>query len=255
MLPNPSFELDNNYFGVIPYWSLDSNTISTRSVAQVKFNTYSLKVESNLVGTNNFETISDFVPVNSNYDHTASMYYFADATVTVNGVYIGMACYDDASALLTATFSVNYITTTVTEGYWIRASSTFASVSIPTSTTKAKIVLGMNATGVGRTVYYDGIQFEEGSGTPYEDFEYYLDDPNYPEIIPPTLWDKLEMAFAVVVQIRNPYGFVLNEAYIEDVLAKFYPAHVKVYLEFLNTKDSLAYMVWDESFWDQKYWY
>jgi len=120
-------------------------------------------------------------------------------------------------------------------------------------TSKVKVALGVNGQA-GRVIRFDGAQFEEGSITPYEDFEYYLDDPLYPEIVPPTLWDKNEYAYSIILQVRNPYGFTLDQDLVKSTILKFVPAHTKIYVQFLTAGQSSTYLVWDEGAWDENIW-
>lgn len=251
LIHNPSFEFDSNYFGSIPFWNLSSNVVSERSTEQFKWGVSSLKqVVFNDASPASYDTFSDYMPINKDATQISVSGYCYNPGVSDVIAGLDITLYDKNFNVL-----VNDGTNiTVISGYWQRIS--FTKLVTPYSGVAVKMKVGLKFLGgVGTTVYWDGIQAEEGPLTPYEDFEYYLDDPSYPEIEPPILWDKNEYAHAVVIQIRNPYGFILDEDYITNVLEQFYPAHVKVYLEILSVNDSFAYMIWDVSHFDTRYWY
>ena len=328
MLQNPSFEIVAGYAGAVPFWTPNANATNVINYTQFKYGSASLKVTSSIAGTNNIETISDFMPIDPTYNYTLSANYLVTVTASLpNSVFLKTYYYDNAGTLLSSTISAsatlglqdswNSISATfpystfpagylftitpsatitagtlytnngytftvinpVTASYLMYCSVTagaetsssvtttltfvsgsptgnlLTTFNIKNQTEKAKVSLGVNTTGINKIIYWDGAQFEQGDGTPYEDFAYYLEDAVYPEIIPPTLWDKNEMAFAFVLQVRNPYGFDLDESYITETIKKFLPAHVKIYISYLTVQDSMSSMVWDIDSWDTRSWY
>lgn len=254
MLQNPSFEVVAGYAGAVPFWTTDANSTSVIDYTQFKYNSASLKVTSSVAGTVNLETISDFMPIDPTYDYTLSANYLVTVTASLpNSVFLKTYYYDNAGVTLTSTISAS--TTLGLQNSWNSISATFPYSTFPTGTAKAKVSLGVNTTGIGKIIYWDGVQFEQGSGTPYEDFAYFISDSAYPEIIPPTLFDKNEYAFAFVLQIKNPYGFNLQEDYITETIKKLIPAHIKIYISYLTVSDSMSSMVWDVDSWDMRNWY
>jgi hypothetical protein len=249
LILNPSFEED------LGYWTIPATNITkSMSVEQALYGTHSLKLIASAADTQT--CTSDKFPVKELTDYALTFSYYTpvtasiSATATISPLGYAINYYDSSSALL-STYTPT-TTISICTNYW--AEITDSNSTSPANAKKANVQISSIYDTVGQTVYLDGIQFEPATATPFEQFDYYLDDPDFPELIPPTLWDKREFANSIILVINNAYGFTLNEDLIRESVLKIIPAHVKVYFNFLSVADSLLPMIWDESMFDEAYW-
>ena len=247
---------------------LNSVTNNSVSSSYSRFGNYSLQQGSLIAGTQKSTTNTFPVEQNKNYSLEFSYYNFTGATITATTTHPLSWNINFYGTTVSLSMSGTYTVTTVNNNVLLNSYYNYTepikvgqwvdiidpTILAPVNASYANLQLNTSFSTSNQFIYFDGFQLESSPTTPFEEFEYYLDDPNYPDIVPPTLFDKNEYAFAVIISIKNPYGFALDKSLIQEAIYKVVPAHIKVYLVWETTAQSIGNFVWDVSNWDEANW-